>query len=48
MLIVAVNVTLWFAMDGLTVDTSVVLVLAWVTFCVTAVALLAAKLSSPL
>ncbi len=47
-LIVAVNVTLWLAIDGLTAETTTVLVLTLWTICVRAVELLAAKFVSPL
>jgi hypothetical protein len=47
-LIVAVNVTLWPALDGLTVETTTVLVLTLLTICVIAVELLAVKFVSPL
>ena len=47
MLIVAVKVTFWPDVEGLTEDTTAVLVLAFVTVWVTAVELLAAKIVSP-
>jgi hypothetical protein len=46
-LMVAVNVTLWLMIAGLTVDTTAVVVLALLTICVMAVELLAAKFVSP-
>ena len=47
MLMVAVNITLWLDVDGLTEASTAVLVLALRTVCVTAVELLALKLLSP-